>query len=414
MRIEGFIDGIEHDRIDGWVYNPEQPDWHCSITTRRAAESIGIAKANQYRADLEEAGIGGGDHAFAIHLMKGITEAELDQISLSVVCADGSLTDLPVDSQRWRETRPNIASQTLYSPLLDRHLKSLIRSGSSFAEAGQLGKPQKPVSSIIGSADFVNDDNLQYYLNRISVDVATMSAAALTDVWPIPNTADREDYAPDYDLIYWLSGYTDYILLQRKAHRYGIMGGRYFDFGGSTGRVYRNFAIQNHAWEIWASDFKKESINFSNTYLPENIRAFVNSSFPHLPLEDKYFDLITACSVFTHIDETEISWLLELRRILRIGGIAMISVHNDDTWRALLAPSWLSDAISTLRPDLSNQTEIPEGRTVLSFRDDDPYHCNVFHSNSYLRAAWGRFFKILEIVPKFLGEQAIVVCERIA
>jgi hypothetical protein len=42
---------------------------------------------------------------------------------------------------------------------------------------------------------------------------------------------------------------------------------------------------------------------------------------------------VTAFSVFTHINEPEIAWLLELRRILKIGGIACNSVHDEATWQ---------------------------------------------------------------------------------
>ena len=97
-----------------------------------------------------------------------------------------------------------------------------------------------------------------------------------------------------------------------------------------------------------------------------------NTAFPSLPLSDQYFDLVTAYSVFTHINETEISWLLELRRILKIGGIACITIHNDDFW--LRMPDGFKKVVREFRPDIGNNTTIPEGKTVVTFRQDDPYN----------------------------------------
>ena len=71
-------------------------------------------------------------------------------------------------------------------------------------------------------------------------------------------------------------------------------------------------------------------VEFAN--FPSTIKVFQGMYFPFLPIEDRTFDLISAMSVFTHIDETETSWLLELWRILKPGGIAVVTIHNEDTW----------------------------------------------------------------------------------
>jgi ubiquinone/menaquinone biosynthesis C-methylase UbiE len=254
-------------------------------------------------------------------------------------------------------------------------------------------------------------------IERYGEDRQSIIDALQRDEWPIPDAQNRENYAPGYDIAYWISGYGHYRLLSKTAERHGVDGGRCYDFGGSSGRVCRHFAIQSDAWDVWLSDFKESSVEFVADYLPMNIKPFVNAAFPSLPLPDAYFDLAYGCSVFTHINELEIPWLLELRRILRIGGLACLSVHNDDTWR------WLAEHPEDQqrkrnrewRPDVADLPEIPEGeRIVVTHRDDDPYNCNVFHSDGYLRRVWGRFFKIVEIIPHSLGIQALVVCRRTA
>jgi hypothetical protein len=50
---------------------------------------------------------------------------------------------------------------------------------------------------------------------------------------------------------------------------------------------------------------------------------------------------------------------------------------------------------------------------VVTFRHDDPYRCQTFHSDEYISRNWGRFFEICEIRPLVLGIQAMVVCRRV-
>jgi hypothetical protein len=49
--------------------------------------------------------------------------------------------------------------------------------------------------------------------------------------------------------------------------------------------------------------------------------------------------MISAYSVFTHIEAMETTWLMELRRVLRKGGIAWITVHTEGTL-ADMTPDW--------------------------------------------------------------------------
>jgi ubiquinone/menaquinone biosynthesis C-methylase UbiE len=97
---------------------------------------------------------------------------------------------------------------------------------------------------------------------------------------------------------------------------------------------------------------------------------------------------VYAASVFTHLPEhRQDTWLHELYRVLRPGGILIASTHSPElTWT---------------RPDLS-----PEARGALqvkgfvfapgsgSFNDD-----SAFHSREYLLAHWGRLFRNVDHRP---------------
>ena len=189
-----------------------------------------------------------------------------------------------------------------------------------------------------------------------------------------------------------------------------MTSGNYFDFGGSTGRVFRHFYFQSTDWRVWSSDFKMTSVEWNLANFPSAITVFQGMYFPFLPIEDRTFDLVSAMSVFTHIDEIETSWLLELRRIMKPGGIAIATIHNEDTW--LNMPPELREAIEKHSPELAALPELPPGRSVSNFCLDDPYRCNIFHSNDYIRTQWSRVFNVKEIIPRASGAQAAVILEK--
>ncbi len=240
-------------------------------------------------------------------------------------------------------------------------------------------------------------------------DADEIRSSLQKDTAPIPAKINREDYCDDH-LTFWLSGYFEFGKLAAMAAKYGITGGSYFDFGGSTGRLFRHFHFQSNEWDVWSSDFKMTSVEWNIENYPSDIAVFQNTYFPFLPIEDSTFDLITAMSVFTHIDETETTWLMELRRILKPGAIAIVTIHNEDTW--LNMQPALREVIEEYSPELAANPTLPSGRSVSTWRRDDPYRCNTFHSNDYIETQWSRFFEIMDIIPQASGMQAAVILRK--
>lgn len=405
MSIEGVVDRITGDQIDGWVYRGENHSEHLVVTVRLKGVNIGSSVANIYRADLEEANIGEGDHAYLVQLNRNISGLKVEDLTVLASSPDGESRELSLTPVSDTIPEENVSKDEAVSTDIQQRLGKALKYTLPYAEASDLLPP-------VGyPSDFVQEIVRPKYKPWIQGSAEAKQEMLLKDTSPIPHPHNREGYAEGNDLMYWLSGYADYRMLQSFAAEYGIQGGRYFDFGGATGRVFRHFALQSDAWDVWSCDFKISSVEFNLKYFPSSIRAFLNSYLPALPVPDGYFDLISACSVFTHMDETETGWLLELRRVLKIGGIACISIHSKDTWQKMTGD--LHMTVARLRPDIVDQPTLPEGKTVVTFRDDDPYRCMVFHSDEYVQRNWGRFFEICEIRPLTLGLQAIVICRRI-
>lgn len=287
-------------------------------------------------------------------------------------------------------------------------LMELLRYSNTFAAS----QPLEPNPAF--PADFVTEDYLPYVwvfdALKLGHDKEEIRAALMRDTSPIPATVNREGYSGDRHFEYWIDGYATYKKLLALAAPYGVTGGNYFDFGGSTGRVFRHFHFQSEDWTVWSSDFKMTSVDWNLQNFPSQIMAFQGVYFPFLPIEDRTFDLISAMSVFTHIDETETSWLLELRRIMKPGGIAVVTIHNEDTWQNM--NPMLREVIERYSPDLAKQPILPQGRSVSNFRNDDPYRCNTFHSNDYIQRQWGRFFDVKDIINRASGAQAAVILQK--
>jgi len=99
-----------------------------------------------------------------------------------------------------------------------------------------------------------------------------------------------------------------------------------------------------------------------------------------LPIESNYFDLIYAISVFTHITTTWKPWLLELRRVLKPGGILLSTFSNRIAYEYSTGQRF--DAQNT-------------GMLVMDEdRDWDEGGPGVFHSNWWVQKHWGQFFDI--------------------
>ncbi len=248
------------------------------------------------------------------------------------------------------------------------------------------------------------------------LDGRVLSDLIAKDTYPIPCAEDREGYSLGYDGQYWLSGLEDYLKIEQAAKRYGVDARSVFDFGCASGRVVRHFAAQSDIPEIWGSDINRRHIRWLYEFMPHTIKPIFNHCIPALPIRDNSVDIITAFSVFTHIDTFETSWLAELQRILSDDGIAYITVHNEDTWAAIRKSiddksNRLVQSIINIDPTFRETLmgEMPDTKSVYRFSQSGPYRAQVFHSNNFLRQVWGRFFSIEEILPLHHARQTVLI-----
>jgi SAM-dependent methyltransferase len=188
-------------------------------------------------------------------------------------------------------------------------------------------------------------------------------------------------------------------ILELLGDDWSWQGKRVLDFGCGSGKVMRHFLAEAHECELWGCDIDKPSIAWLQEELSPPLVAFRNGETPPLDQPDASFDLVWSVSVFTHLTDHWAGWLAELHRVLKPGGLAIISFLGGAMYEVLAGGEWEPDRI---------------GMTVLHHGQDwelgGPI---VFHSPWWLREHWGRAFEIVQLregaAPR---EHGLVVLRR--
>lgn len=104
--------------------------------------------------------------------------------------------------------------------------------------------------------------------------------------------------------------------------------GAILDFGCGSGRVARHWAGLEGP-EVHGCDYNELLVDWCVENLPF-MTASKNELEPPAPYEDRSFDLIYAFSVLSHLDEElQRAWVAEWTRLLRPGGLLIVSVLGE-------------------------------------------------------------------------------------
>lgn len=195
-------------------------------------------------------------------------------------------------------------------------------------------------------------------------------------------------HAPDPVAIYEQRGREQWQLLRSLLPPdWSFAGKRVLDFGAGAGRIVRHALREDPEAEYWACDLDPRSVAWMRANLLP-LRVFEAREWPPTPLADGSFDLVYAFSVFTHLLDEWSAWLLELHRLLRDGGILVVTVFG---------------------PGIAAHGDLPIGEDATGMNVSSPGTCweaggpLIIHSEWWLRAHWGRAFEILTLR---LGEES--------
>ena len=110
---------------------------------------------------------------------------------------------------------------------------------------------------------------------------------------------------------------------------------RVLDFGCGCGRTLRWLTKRYPAATFFGADIDADAIAWCSQNFPES-KFVQNAPAPPLPFPNGYLDVVFCFSVFTHLDEPlQNLWLVELQRVLRPGGILVLTVHGEKAAQTL-------------------------------------------------------------------------------
>ena len=146
------------------------------------------------------------------------------------------------------------------------------------------------------------------------------------------------------------------------------------DFGCGCGRILRWWGGISGSCEIWGCDYNPRLIAWCRDNLSQIAKFEVNDAEPPLKFPAGSFGLVYSYSVFTHLAaEKQRPWMEELVRVLRPGGMLLITVHGKRVaWRSGLAAEQIREL---------------EERGSLAYGEDrsGSNPCGVYHSEAYMR-----------------------------
>ena len=180
-------------------------------------------------------------------------------------------------------------------------------------------------------------------------------------------------------------------------------GSRILDFGCGCGRVVVPLSALVDGVVFFGTDIDAEAIAWCRGHLV-GIGAFSrNEAMPPLPFPNGHFDFVFSISIFTHLPEQmQFVWLEELQRVTQPGGHLLLSVHGPD----LLAPA--GGAACRQLESAGFYYWIGTGTEGLP-----SFYRTSYHTESYIRSQWDRFFEIRSHVKKGINShQDLVIARR--
>ena len=71
--IVGRVDEMMNGKVYGWAFNSDNPGERLDIRVSRGSDVVAAGKADEFRKDLPDAGVGDGQHAFSIDVPPNIS-----------------------------------------------------------------------------------------------------------------------------------------------------------------------------------------------------------------------------------------------------------------------------------------------------------------------------------------------------
>lgn len=176
-------------------------------------------------------------------------------------------------------------------------------------------------------------------------------------------------------------------------------GLKVLDFGAGVGRTL--FHLDDQGFELHATDVDPTAMAYLRKHCP-GIDVRVNDYGPPLTYQAETFDVVYSISIWTHLPvDAQMPWLVEMRRVLKPGGLALLTVAG---FRGLAVlrdrdPVWADVTDEDLRAAGTLYKEYPaEERTAKRMPGVTGSYGLTAHSPDYIREHWpAAGFDVLEV-----------------
>jgi ubiquinone/menaquinone biosynthesis C-methylase UbiE len=186
------------------------------------------------------------------------------------------------------------------------------------------------------------------------------------------------------------------------------------DLGCAAGRMLRHYPYIIGQSELWGSDINASYINWCQQSFPDPFFFITNTTTPHLPFEDNSFDLVYCGSVFTHITDLADAWFLEIRRILRKGGYAYLTIHDEHTIDLMFTKykndPLFYDFVEAVRQFYDSKVIHSKDYNYFSIFADPA--SQVFYNRNYITSKWSRMAKIISVNPEAHDHQTAILLQK--
>ena len=258
---------------------------------------------------------------------------------------------------------------------------------------------------ILGSPDL-----MRQWLQSIGVAKEPELAAHVPPLPPLELRLITSATEPE---VFLWTGFTDLCtLLELFEQHHRLPAGearRVLDFGCGCGRVTRFFPQSRDRWIGCGSDINPDHVDWCRDHLPA-VTTLLNGSAPPLATDDASMDFVYCLSVFSHLpDDQARVWFGELARVIRPGGILLITTHGTGALDTI-AGSTQHQEMFVLTADrameISSQLngvgyvlEPYQQRVVDLARTADGYG-NCFVSEQHVRGEWSEpYFELCSFLP---------------
>ncbi len=195
-----------------------------------------------------------------------------------------------------------------------------------------------------------------------------------------------ESWGDQYEAFERIGAQTKETVVDLLPDDWSFEGKRVLDFGCGAGRTLRQFLPEAEHAEFWGTDIDRPSIEWLQEALSPPLHPWACAVSPPMGLDYGSFDLIYAVSVFTHLTDNSIPWLLELHRLLKPGGLLIATYMGQWNYEVITGDPWDENRVgmNALRHNLTWDWGGPI----------------VLMSDWWMLEHWGRAFEVLDVKPQ--------------